>query len=171
MRHTQKNSFLFTTSPVLFHSLLPKNKQRQKSYSFGVPSDKILFGQSGSRSNGSIKGEEREGDSWPWTNYLNTKASWESHRCPRLDDELRMCALCVCAFCLFWPSPPVRPWRETGISRVGDGKRHSPFHISLVELDWNMSGGFGGGWLVVLVLVVLMSSASKKLCKGVVCVL
>lgn len=45
MRLTHKSPFFFTTSPVLFHSLLPKNKQEQKSYSFVDPSDEILFGQ------------------------------------------------------------------------------------------------------------------------------
>lgn len=122
----------------------------------------IVWTDSGSRSNRSIKGEEWEGDSWPWSNYWNMQASSESHRCPRPDDwspELHMCALCQCAFCFFWVLQ-CWPWSKAGISRVEDGKKSRKSSPTAVELSC----------IRCWVLRRLMSSISKKFCT-ILCVL
>lgn len=153
MGYTQRSPFSallphqFSSTPA-FQRI---NNNRKFSLWWSIRQN-IVWTDSGSRSNGSIKGEEWEGDSWLWSNYLNTQASSESHRCPQPDDwssELHMCALCLCAFCFFWVLQ-CWPWSKADISRAGDGKKSIP---TAVELSCNTGGGFWGGCQLVWCLV------------------
>lgn len=155
-----KESFLFTTSPVLCYSLHPKNKQKEIDYLLLVCQTNNLWKGSDSKSNGSIMGEEQEGDSWPWTNYLNMQTSWERHRCPRLDDwrpGLHMCALCIWAFCLLWLNPSVPALKPGRYFKAGGWEENT------VLSYFSCGAGLEGGCCVLGRLVVLEPFGSDEL--------
>lgn len=133
------------------------SRKKQTIFWWSVRQNNLSKG-SDSRSNGSIKGEEQEGDSWPWTNYLNKQTFWERHRCPRLDDwrpGLHMCALCIWAFCSLWILQ-CQPWSQAGISRLGDGKK-------TVLSYFSYGAGLEGGCCVLGRLVVLEPCGANEL--------